>query len=94
MLELKLTPIFALSEIINGSFDSTPGKRPESDLLPQFGIEKPDDTRRGPRYNFLVGKSNGKVTFDSPQAIFRNTGRLLSAWCLDPRLQTRLLLMF
>ena len=28
----------------NGSFDSTPGERPESELLPQFGIEKPDDT--------------------------------------------------
>ena len=83
---IEANSIFALSEIINGSFDSTPGKRPESDLLPQFGIEKPDDTRRGPRYNFLVGKSNGKVTFDSPQAIFRNTGRLLSAWCLDPEI--------
>lgn len=83
---IEANSIFALSEIINGSFDSTPGERPESELLPQFGIEKPDDTRRGPRYNFLVGKSNGKVTFDSPQDIFRNTGRLLSAWCLDPEI--------
>ena len=81
---IEANTIFSLSEIINGSFDSTPGSRPESDLLPQFGIEKPDDTRRGPRYNFLVGKSNGKVTFDSPDDIFRNTGRLLSGWCLDP----------
>ena len=81
---IEANTIFALSEIINGSFDSTPGSRPDSNLLPQFGIQKPDDTRRGPRYNFLVGKSNGKVTFDSPDDIFRNTGRLLSAWCLDP----------
>ena len=83
---IEANSIFALSEIINGSFDSTPGERPESELLPQFGIEKPDDTRRGPRYSFLVGKSNGKVTFDSSQDIFRNTGRLLSAWCLDPEI--------
>ena len=83
---IEANSIFALSEIINGSFDSTPGERPKSELLPQFGIEKPADTRRGPRYNFLVGKSNGKVTFDSPQEIFRNTGRLLSAWCLDPEI--------
>ena len=80
---IEANSIFSLSEIINGSFDSTPGTRPTSDLLPQFGIEKPADTRRGPRYNFLIGKSNGKITFNSPQDIFRNTGRLLAAWCLD-----------
>lgn len=83
---IEANSLFALSEIVNGFFDSKPGVRPESDLLPQFGIEKPSKTQRGPDWPFLIGKSNGKITFDEPQDIFRNTGRLLSSWCLDPKI--------
>ena len=89
-LSIEANSLFALSEIVNGFYDSKPGTQPKSNILPQFGIEKPNSTRRGPRYPFVIGKSNGQITFDTPQDIFRNTGRLLSAWCLDPQITNRI----
>ena len=83
---IEANSLFALSEIVNGFFDDKPGVRPESNLLQQFGIEKPNTKKRGPDWPFLIGKSNGKITFREPQDIFRNTGKLLSAWCLDSRI--------
>ena len=85
-VSIEANSLFALTEIVSGFYDSKPGERPLSNILPQFGIEKPNDTRRGPRYNFVIGKSNGQITFPTPQDIFKNTGRLLSAWCLDPQI--------
>ena len=83
-ISIEANSLFALSEIVNGYFDSNEGQQPTSKLFDQFGIPIANDTRRGPRYPFVIGKSNGTITFDTPQDIFRNTGRLLSAWCLDP----------
>jgi hypothetical protein len=85
-VSIEANSLFALTEIVSGFYDSKPGVRPISNILPQFGIEKPNDTRRGPRYNFVIGKSNGQISFPTPQDIFKNTGRLLSAWCLDPHI--------
>ena len=81
--------VCGMSEILSGfyDFDKT---QPDNLMWSTFGMLAPESRRRGPRFNFLIGRSNGKVTFQSPQDVFRNTGKLLAEWCLNPKIDSTL----
>ncbi len=81
--------VFGMSEILSGYYDSDK-VQPDNIMWSTFGMLAPESRRRGPRFNFLIGRSNGQVTFQSPQDVFRNTGKLLAEWCLDPTIDSTL----
>lgn len=75
--------LFTICEIISGWHDSNTVK-PDSEIWDAFDMLPPTSRRRGPRYNFLIGRGNKKITFQEPIDIFRNTGKLIAEWCLNP----------
>ncbi len=77
--------LFTICEIISGWHDSERGQ-PDSDIWKAFDMLPPASKRRGPRYNFLIGRGNQKITFQEPIDIFRNTGKLIAEWCLNPKI--------
>jgi len=80
---IYVNSLFAISEIISGWHDSDK-VQPDSDIWNAFDMLPPSSRRRGPRYNILIGRGNKKITFNKPIDIYRNTGKLLSEWCLNP----------
>lgn len=91
-LGVRPNALASLSEILAGFWDQDGLGREEQALFQTFsGLSAgPGDTRVGPRYPFLVGKSNGYVDFGNQNAAYRSTGRALSAWITTPALHRKM----
>jgi hypothetical protein len=91
-LGVRPNALASLSEILAGFWDQDGLGREEQALFQTFsGLSSgPGQTRVGPRYPFLVGKSNGHVDFKTQNAAYRSTGRALSAWITTPQLHNKM----
>ena len=91
-LGVRPNALASLSEILAGFWDQDGLGREEQALFQTFsGLSAgPGQTRVGPRYPFLVGKSNGHVDFLTQNAAYRSTGRALAAWIATPPLHGKM----
>jgi hypothetical protein len=79
----------ALSETVAGYWNNESAEGGFS-LLARAGIDPGAITRRGPRYPFIVGASNGLVSFLRQNDIYRAMGKTLAAWTLSEQVQSSL----
>ncbi|MGH8906087.1 MAG: tubulin-like doman-containing protein [Egibacteraceae bacterium] len=80
----------ALCELLNGYWNHRPPTAREFALLSAAGARADADIRRrGPRIMYVIGRSNGEVTFGRQADVFRVVGRGLAVWATSPELQDR-----
>jgi len=88
-LGVRPNALGSMAEILAGFWDQDGFSDDEQALLRLFaGLNLPDGVARvGPRFPFLVGRSNGKITFEHQNDSYRSMGRALSAWVTSPVIQ-------
>ncbi len=77
----------ALSEMLAGYWNSEDSPDGEFSLLARAGIYPGVIDRRGPRFPFVVGASNGIVSFVHQNDAYRAMGKTLAAWTLSEHVQ-------
>lgn len=81
-----------LSELMNG-FWST-GECPEWEgrfpLLEANGLMPEAGPKRGPRYSFLVGRSNGAIRYASQNEVYRSVAQSLASWMTNGDVQDQM----
>ena len=82
----------SLSEILAGFWDVDGFSEDEQAMLSLFAGLTPQEgiSRIGPRFPFLVGRSNGSVVFEHQNDSYRSMGRALSAWMTSAKVQTQM----
>ena len=79
----------AVSELLAGYWRQDAGADP---VFEQQGLNVNDSaTRRGPGRAFIVGVSNGRLTFRNQGDVFAAVGRTMGAWATSPVIQQEFL---
>jgi hypothetical protein len=76
----------ALSEIMNGFWDSAPDES-QFALLEAAGVAFGTPNRRGPRFPIMIGRENQSVTFGHQNDVYRAMGKAMAAWTVSYTLQ-------
>ena len=81
----------ALSELLNGYWNTARRAHPdEFPFLRAAGaLVDGEIKRRGPRIMYVIGRSNGEVSFSSQTDVYRAVARGLEMWATSPQLQDR-----
>ena len=69
----------ALSEMLAGYWNNEPTGATEYALYESAGIQISGSKRRGPRYPFVIGRSNQRVHFGGQLDVYQGTGSALAA---------------
>ncbi len=79
-----------LCELMNGYWNDEPLASHEFAFLEAAGVAVDRDMlRRGPRTMYVIGRSNGEVTFARQTDVYRAVARGLAAWTASPQIQDR-----
>lgn len=91
---VQANALATLSEVMAGFWNNkAPGSfgfEEEYPLFERAEIKVGQFERRGPRYPIIIGGSNGSVTFERQDDVYRATGKALAAWTVNDRIQDHL----
>jgi hypothetical protein len=81
---VQANALAAVSELLAGHWLGHPGPDPVHE---EAGAVFRDMRRSGPAYSFLVGTTNGMLTFTDQQDVFGVVARTVGAWATSPAIQ-------
>ncbi len=79
----------ALSELLNARWNNGPEAPDEFAILRAGGGSVAPVTSRGPRIPYMIGKSNGKITYANQYDVYEAVGRGLAVWVTSHEIQSR-----
>ncbi|QUQ63863.1 tubulin-like doman-containing protein [Kutzneria sp. CA-103260] len=79
----------ALSELLNSRWNNSPEAPDEFALLRAGGASMAPVQARGPRIPYMIGKSNGKVSYADQYDVYEAVGRGLAVWVTSNEIQDR-----
>jgi len=82
---VQANALACVAELLAGYWNEEPFGQAEAELL--SGAAGTTIKRRGPKYPFLVSRSNGKFTYTHEQDVFRAVGKTLATWALSRDVQ-------
>jgi hypothetical protein len=80
----------SLSELVAGHWNGDALSDAEAATLQQAGVAFVQFKRRGLARPFIVGASNGKVTFKRQNDMYQAMGKTLAAWTISPNIQDKM----
>lgn len=80
----------SLSEMVAGHWNGEAVSEAEQAILQQAGVAFVQLKRRGLARPFIVGASNGKVTFERQNDMYQAMGKTLAAWTISPNIQDKM----
>lgn len=87
---LQGNALATVCELLSGYWNIGDAGPEEFELLRPAGVTPNQLRRRGARYNFMIGGSNGVVTFHDSDHVYEAIGTALSAWALNGNIQGRI----
>lgn len=87
---LQGNALASVSEVLAGYWNIGEAGPEEFELLRPAGVTPNQLHRRGARYNFMVGGSNGVVTFHDSEHVYEALGTALCAWALNGNIQGKI----
>jgi hypothetical protein len=80
----------ALCELLNARWNREPPTSDEFAFLKSAGAAVDGNvTRRGPRIPYLIGRSNGNITYENQSDVYEAVARGLAMWTTSPEIQSR-----
>jgi hypothetical protein len=87
---VQANTLATLSELLAGYWNNLVPVPGEFAFLESAGLAQVRIERRGPRYPFIVGASNSRVTFSSQSDVYRAVGRSLASWTTSTEVQDKM----
>jgi hypothetical protein len=80
----------ALCELLNARWNREPPTSDEFAFLKSAGASVGGNVpRRGPRIPYLIGRSNGSITYENQGDVYEAVARGLAMWTTSPEIQAR-----
>ena len=80
----------ALCELLNARWNREPPTSDEFAFLKSAGASVDGNVpRRGPRIPYLIGRSNGSITYENQGDVYEAVARGLAMWTTSPEIQSR-----
>ncbi|MEJ5256558.1 MAG: tubulin-like doman-containing protein [Acidimicrobiales bacterium] len=83
---VQANALASLCELMAGFWDVEP-REEDFAILESHGIATGTPRRRGPRFPFIVGTRNDRVSFSHQNDVYRAMGKALAAWVVSEHLQ-------
>lgn len=83
---VQANALASLCELMAGFWDGEP-REDDFAVLQSHGIATGTPRRRGPRFPFIVGTRNDRVSFSHQNDVYRAMGKALAAWVVSEHLQ-------
>jgi len=88
---VRANALGTLAEVLNGYWNNEGPSEPTVELFQGAQVTLNTGSRRsGPRFPFLVGAKNDRVSYKSQNDVYRAMGRSIASWMASERLQDAL----